>query len=137
MGVDFKDVRVGAPSPDIVIRFNESIAASSVTADTIRVTDAGAFVLGGGAKPRIAPAPGLPKLKSTVDGSVLPSTGFEVVWRPDPALGGFPSGTTIEVEVVGADSAQNGKAITDRAGKPLEQTFRFRFPTMNGPALPK
>src|SRR5262249_55613328 len=121
-------------SPDVIIRFNESIAAATVNPLNVKVVDAGAFVPGGGAPPPIAPETGFPKLKSQLDKSSLPSNGFEIVWRADTKTG-FPFGTTIQVTVVGADTG--AAPIADRSGNKLQVTYQFQFQTIRPPNLPE
>jgi hypothetical protein len=133
---DVRTAIFGPTSPDIIIRFSESIAASSVNTSTVQVVDAGAFIPGGGAPPAIAPAPGFPKLKSALDGSSLPSNGFEVVWRADAVAGGLPFGTQVQVTMIGSDGGANGAPITDRSGNPLLVSYQFQFQTIAPPNLP-
>lgn len=134
---DVRGAIFGPTSPDVIIRFNESIAAASVTPLTVNVIDAGAFVPGGGAPPAVPFAPGFPKLKSELDASSLPSNGFEVVWRADPQVGGLPFGTTVAVTVVGSDGGANPSPIVDRSGNPLLNSYQFQFQTIAPPALPE
>jgi hypothetical protein len=138
------DVRTnifGPTSPDVTVRFNEPVRAASVNLSNVRVVNAGAFVPGGGAPPAIAAAPGFPKLKSEHDGATLPSNGHELIWRPDPALGGFPFGTIIAVTVVGEDpdadgNPTNGSPIQDLAGNRMEFSHEFQFQTVAPPDVP-
>jgi hypothetical protein len=162
---DVRTIIFGPTSPDIVIRFNESIAAASVAPNTVNVVDAGAFVPGGGAPPAVPFAPGFPKLKSQLQLSSLPSNGFEVVWRADPAFGGLPFGTTVKVTVIGQAEAftdvngngaweagepfddangngaydlnANASPIADRSGNPLLVSYNFQFQTIAPPDLPE
>ncbi len=134
---DVRGAIFGPTSPDIIIRFNESIAAATVSPNTVSVVDAGAFVPGGGAPPAVPFAPGFPKLKSELDSSSLPSNGFEVVWRADPQTGGLPFGTTVQVTAVGSDGGVNASPLTDRSGNPLANSFTFQFQTVAPPALPE
>ena len=134
---DVRTAIFGPTSPDILVRFTESIAAATVTVSNVQVIDAGAFVPGGGAPPPIAPAPGFPKLKSQLDMSSLPSNGFEIVWRADPVVGGLPFGTQVAVTIVGSDSGLNGAPITDRTGNKLKDSFGFQFQTIAPPKLPE
>jgi len=134
------DVRTrifGPTSPDMLIRFSESIASSTVSTNTIQVVDAGAFIPGGGAPPAIAPAPGFPKLKSLLDASSLPSNGFEIVWRADATQGGLPFGTQVQVTVVGSDGGANTAPIADRSGRQLLLSYVFQFQTIAPPNLPE
>ena len=134
---DVRTAIFGPTSPDIVIRFSESIAAASVTPSTVGAVNASAFVPGGGAPPAIAPAPGFPKLKSQLDQSSLPSNGFEVVWRADPAFGGLPFGSQVQVTVVGSDGGANASPIQDRSNNPLAVSYVFQFQTIAPPHLPE
>jgi hypothetical protein len=133
---DVRTAIFGPVSPDIIIRFSESIAADSVNTSTVLVVDAGAFVPGGGAPPAVPPAPSFPKLKSALDTSSLPSNGFEVVWRADPQTGGLPFGTQVQVTMIGSDGGANGAPITDRSGNMLQNSFQFQFQTIAPPNLP-
>jgi hypothetical protein len=119
-------------SPDIVIRFTEQIAAASVTPETLRVVDVGAFVPNGLESPQVKPAPGYPMLRSGERGT----DGFEIVWRPDPSSGGLPIGTRIRVTVVGSDEGKNAQALADVAGNALPTSFDFEFTTRPPPNLP-
>ncbi len=133
------DVRTkifGPTSPDIIIRFSESISSATVSTNTIQVVDAGAFIPGGGAPPAIAPAPGFPKLKSMQDGASLPSNGFEIVWRADPELGGLPFGTQVQATVIGSDGGVNTAPIKDRSDNALLLSYVFQFQTIAPPNLP-
>ncbi len=133
------DVRTkifGPTSPDIIIRFSESISSATVSTNTIQVVDAGAFIPGGGAPPAIAPAPGFPKLKSLLDSASLPSNGFEIVWRADPTLGGLPFGTQVQVTVIGSDGGVNTAPIKDRSDNALLVSYVFQFQTVAPPNLP-
>lgn len=134
---DVRTAIFGPTSPDIVIRFSEPIAATTVTPNTISVVDASAFVPGGGAPPAVPFAPGFPKLKSQMELSSLPSNGFEVVWRADPLTGGLPFGATVQVTVVGSDGGVNGAPIADRSGNQLASSFVFQFQTIAPPKLPE
>ncbi len=138
---DVRTTIFGPISPDIRIRFSESIDAASVSPNTIFVNDTGQFVVGGGNPPAIAPAPGFPKLKSLMDQSSLPSNAFEVIWRADPVQGGLPFGTEVEVTVIGQRDATGGAIvhsapILDRSGNPLDVTYKFKFQTIAPPDLP-
>jgi hypothetical protein len=134
---DVRTAIFGPTSPDILIRFSESIAASTVNTSTITAVDASAFVPGGGAPPAIAPAPGFPKLRSQFDHSSLPSNGFEVIWRADPTLGGLPFGSQVQVTAVGSDGGANGAPIRDRSDNPLLVSYQFQFQTVAPPLLPE
>jgi len=117
---------VGRASPDIVIRFNEPISASSLSMSSIQVVDS-IVVPGGGAPPSIGPVPGFPRLQRN---------GFEIVWRADPTLGGLPFGTEIQVTVLGSDGGVHAAPITDTSGNPLPTSYVFRFRTVAPPDLP-
>ncbi len=130
---DVRTTIFGPVSPDVVIRFNEAVDAATITPNTILVTDAGSIFI---PPPAIAPAPGFPKLKSQVDGSSLPSNGFEVVWRADPVAGAFPFGTQIGVKVVGFDGGTNSAPVRDRSTNMLQASYSFQFQTIAPPALP-
>jgi hypothetical protein len=131
---DVRTTIFGPTSPDVIIRFSEAIESSTVTPNTIQVIDAGSVFI---PPPAIAPAPGFPKLKSQVDGASLPSNGFEIVWRPDPAAGGFPFGTQIGVKVIGSDNGTNPAPISDRSGNKLAVSYSFQFQTVAPPQLPQ
>lgn len=138
---DVRTTIFGPTSPDVIIRFSESIDAASVSPNTIMAVDAGAFVPGGGAPPPVIPAPGYPKLKSLIDQASLPSNSFEAVWRADPAVGGLPFGTQVEVTVIGQRNTAGGAIVNsapikDRSGNPLDVTFKFQFQTIAPPDLP-
>jgi hypothetical protein len=132
------DVRTsifGPTSPDVLIRFNESIDANSVSPNTVIVVDAGAHVT---PPPTIPPEPGFPMLKSQYDQSSLPSNGFEIIWRADRVnQGGFPFGTQIQVQVIGSDGGANASPIIDRSGNALANTYTFQFQTIAPPDLPE
>src|SRR5438045_1005926 len=83
-----------------------------------------------------APAPGFPKLRSLFDHSSLPSNGFEIIWRADPALGGLPFGSQVQLTVVGSDGGANGAPIRDRSDNPLAVSYQFQFQTIAPPVLP-
>jgi hypothetical protein len=134
---DVRTAIFGPTSPDIIIRFSESIAASTVNTSTITAVNASAFVPGGGAPPAIAPAPGFPKLRSQFDHSSLPSNGFEVIWRADPAGGGLPFGSQVQVTVVGSDGGTHSSPIRDRSDNALAVTYQFQFQTIAPPLLPE
>ena len=138
----------GASSPDIVIRFTESIAASSITLTTVQVVDAGAFVPGGAPPPALIPAPGFPRLRSISDGDTLPSNGHELIWRVDPRTGGFPFGTQVQVTLKGAwvDEASqlanpttpdNAQPLRDLAGNALPFDTTITFQTVGLPDTPQ
>lgn len=126
----------GPRSPDIIVRFSEPLAAASVTADTIRVVDAAPFVPGGGDFPAISAAPGYPRLRTPTDRTAPSGTGFEVVWRADPALGGLPFGSQVRVTVVGSDAGANAAPIRDLGGNALPSSYVFEFETLAPPDLP-
>jgi hypothetical protein len=131
------DVRTnifGAVSPDVVIRFSEAVDATTVNVNNISAVNAGAPVI---PPPIIPPAPGFPKLKAQIDGSTLPSNGFEIVWRADPAQGGLPFGTQVAVTVIGDDSGANADPIRDRSGNKLEFSTTFQFQTVGRPNFPQ
>ena len=134
---DVRTAIFGPTSPDILIRFSEPISASSVNTSTITAVNASAFVPGGGAPPAIPPAPGFPKLRSQFDHSSLPSNGFEVMWRADPASGGLPFGSQVQVTAVGSDGGANGSPIRDRSDNALAVSFQFQFQTIAPPLLPE
>jgi hypothetical protein len=118
---------------DITIRFTEPIAAASVSPQTLRVVDAGAFVPGGGDPPLVPAAPGYPMLRRRGE----PGTaGFEIVWRPDPSCGGLPLGTRVRVTAVGSDGGTYAPPITDVAGNPLPNSYEFEFTTRTPPNFP-
>ena len=139
----------GDTTPDIVIRFSEGIAASTVNGNNINVVDAGAFVPGGGAPPPLPPAATFPKLRSELDSDTLPSNGHEVVFRVDSTVaGGFPFGTQIQVTVNGLwtnaasmalnpNTPDNASPIADLAGNAMELNFTFQFQTIAPPDLPQ
>lgn len=145
------DVRTnifGPTSPDVTIRFNEGINASTVTMSNITAINAG-WPPGAGPPPTIAPAPTFPMLKSVSDGATLPSNGHEILWRADPLLGGFPFGTIIEVTIVGLYDTQqsadadpdrlqpdNGAPVADLAGNGMLVNYKFQFQTLAPPDLP-
>ena len=133
---DVRTAIFGPTSPDVVMRFSESIAASSVSPNNIAVVNASAFVPGGGAPPAIPPAPGYPKLRSQEDQSSLPSNGFEIVWKADPAAGGLPFGSQVQVTIVGSDGGVNSSPIKDRSGNSLLLSYVFQFQTIAPPNLP-
>src|SRR5207247_47745 len=120
---DVRTAIFGPTSPDIIIRFSESIAASTVNTSTITAVNASAFIPGGRAPPAIPPAPGFPKLRSQFDGSSLPSNGFEVMWRADPTQGGLPFGSQVQVTAVGSDGGANGSPIRDRSDNALAVSY--------------
>ena len=130
---DVRTTIFGPTSPDIIIRFSESVDAATVSPNTIQVIDAGSPAA---VPPVIPPAPGYPKLKSIVDGSSLPSNGFEIVWRADPVAGGLPFGTQIQVTVVGADGGVNTAPIRDRSNVEMATSYVFQFQTIAPPSLP-
>ena len=134
---DVRTAIFGPTSPDVVMRFSESIAASSVSPNNIAVVNASAFVPGGGAPPAIPPAPGYPKLRSQEDQSSLPSNGFEIVWKADPAAGGLPFGSQVQVTIVGSDGGVNSSPIKDRSGNSLLLSYVFQFQTIAPPNLPE
>lgn len=145
----------GNTSPDIIVRFTEGVTSTSINGNNISVVDAGAFVPGGGAPPALAPSPTYPKLKSEEDTDTLPSNGHEAVWRVDPAVGGYPFGTQIQVTVNGlynnADNQANNPdndmdgapdpdnlaPVQDLAGNAMELDFVFQFQTIAPPDLPQ
>lgn len=148
---DVADIRTsifGPASGDVRIRFNEGIAASTVSPGNFKVVDAG-WPPAAGPPPPITPAPGFPKLKSVADGDTLPSNGHEVLWRPDALAGGFPFGTIVRITVVGlydseaaadADdgtSPDNPAPIADLAGNRMRISYTFRFQTVAPPDLPQ
>ena len=133
---DVRTAIFGPTSPDVTIRFSESIASATVNSSTVLAVNASAFVPGGGAPPAIAPAPGFPKLRSLFDHSSLPSNGFEIIWRADPALGGLPFGSQVQLTVVGSDGGANGAPIRDRSDNPLAVSYQFQFQTIAPPVLP-
>ena len=133
---DVRTAIFGPTSPDIIVRFSESIASATVSPNNFAVVNASAFVGGGGAPPPIAPAPGYPKLRSQVDQSSLPSNGFEVVWKANPTLGGLPFGAQVQVTVVGSDNGANASPIADRSGNKLQASYVFQFQTVAPPKLP-
>jgi hypothetical protein len=124
----------GPTTPDVIIRFSESIDAVTVNTSTIVAVDAGSSST---TPPNIPAEPGFPKLKSQLDGASLPSNGFEVVWRADVLSGGFPFGTQIQVQVVGSDGGANTAPIRDRTGNMLASSYFFQFQTIAPPDLPK
>ncbi len=130
---DVRTTIFGPTSPDIIIRMSESVDAATVSPNTIQVIDAGSPAA---VPPVIPPAPGYPKLKSIVDGSSLPSNGFEIVWRADETSGGLPFGTQIQVTVVGSDGGANSAPIRDRSGVELAVSYLFQFQTIAPPSLP-
>lgn len=134
---DVRTAIFGPTSPDIVIRFSEPISSTTVTPNTVSVVDASAFVPGGGAPPAVPFAPGFPKLKSQMELSSLPSNGFEVIWRADPATGGLPFGATVQVTVVGSDGGANSSPIADRSGNQMAASYVFQFQTIAPPKLPE
>lgn len=132
----------GPTSPDVIIRFSEGMSATSVGATNFSVLDAGSL-----AQTILAPAPGYPKLKSQEDQATLPSNGHEVIWRPDPATGGFPFGTDIQMTVLGLwnDAASqaanpgtpdNSAPLQDLSGNYMELSYVFKFTTIAPPNLP-
>jgi hypothetical protein len=144
---DVRTTIFGLTTPDIIIRFNESIESSSVSSNTVQVVDAGAFVPGGGNPPPVLPAPGFPKLKSALDQASMPSNGHEIVWRADPAFGGLPFGTQVQVTLIGQrdpPTTPGGppgpivrtSAIKDRSGNLLDVNYVFKFQTIAPPDLP-
>jgi hypothetical protein len=152
--VDVRTNIFGPSSPDIVIRFNEPVKASTVNASNVTVVDSGANT-GGGSPPAIPPLAGYPELKSQQDLSTLPSNGHEIVWRPDPGqgFGGFPFGTKIRVTVTGAYDTQaayeadlmatggmmpqHTAPIEDLSGNKLLVSYEFQFSTLKPPNLPE
>lgn len=124
----------GPTSPDVIIQMSETIDAATINPNTIVAVDAGAAAA---VPPVIPPAPGFPKLKSMLDGSSLPSNGFEIVWRADPQTGGLPFGTQVQVTVVGSDGGVNAAPIRDRSGVKLATSYVFQFQTVAPPQLPQ
>jgi hypothetical protein len=131
---DVRTVIFGPTSPDVIIRFSESIDALTVNPNTVLVTDAGANVI---PPPAISPEPGFPMLKSQHDQSSLPSNGFEIIWRADRQSGGLPFGTQIQVKVVGSDGGTNATPIADRSGNQLQDSYIFQFQTIAPPDFPE
>ncbi len=145
-GASIADIVVnifGPTSPDILIRFSEGIAAASVRATNFQVLDAGSL-----AQILLAPAPGYPKLKSQEDQATLPSNGHEVIWRADPAVGGLPFGTDVQVTVEGLwddeasmagnpDAPDNPSPLIDLAGNGMVLDYVFKFTTIGQPDLPQ
>ena len=148
----------GFNSPDIIIRFNEGVDAKTVNANNMSVVNASTAVIpqpggGSGFIPTggpISPSDGFPLLKSMDDGAALPSNGHEIIWRPDPSLGGFPFGKIIEVTLVGwydtegsADAdpdhlqPDNEAPVTDLAGNQMMVSYKFQFQTLAPPDLPQ
>lgn len=126
----------GIGSPDLVVRFSEAIDPSSVTDATVRVEDLDAFVPGGREPPRVPSAPAFPRLRSSIeDPAARASRAFEVVWRADPAAGGFPFGTRIRVTIVGSDGGVQREAVRDLAGNALERSYAYVFTTVPPPDL--
>ena len=138
----------GPNSPDVVIRFTEAVLATSVSLSNVQVVDAGTFVPGGGVSAPIAPAPGYPRLRSAQAESSLPGSSHEIVWRADPATGGFPYGTQVQVTVRGSwtDAASMAASpgrpdhplpIQDLSRNPLQLDHVLRFQTIAPPELPQ
>jgi hypothetical protein len=139
---DVRTAIFGATTPDMIIRFNEGIAAASVNVSNVNVVDAGSVLI---PPPAIAPAPGFPKLKSEDDGETLPSNGHEVLWRADPLTGGFPFGTIVACSVAGLYNTNpalplpppdNPAPLRDLAGNYMLVTYNFQFQTVAPPDLP-
>ena len=122
-----------ASSPEVSIRMSEAIEEMTVTPDSVRVEDAGSVLR---PPPLLAPQPGFPRLRESLQGPPPASSQFEIVWRPDPKAGGLPFGTTIRVTVVGADAGPDAKAVMDRAGNRLAKSYSFTFRTVDPPTPP-
>jgi hypothetical protein len=129
---DIRTAIFGPTSPDVYVRFSESVAASSVNASNVTVTIASQTLQA----PLILPAPGFPKLRSQLDHSSLPSNGFELVWRADPLGGGLPFGAQIQVKISGEDGNPSSSPIRDRSGNAMLNSFIFQFQTVAPPDLP-
>jgi hypothetical protein len=130
---DIRTAIFGPTSPDIIIRFNEEIAASSVTSGNVKVALASQAAAGISVP---GPAPGYPKLRSEVDQSSLPSNGFEVVWKCDQLGSGFSPGASYQVTVKGADGNVAADCIKDRSGLQMTLSYNFTFSTVAAPPLP-
>ena len=131
---DVRTTIFGPTSPDVIIRMSETIDSATISPNTVVVVDAGAVAA---VPPVIPPEPGFPKLKSLLDGSSLPSNGFEIIWRADAQVGGLPFGTQVQVTVIGSDAGLNAAPIRDRSGVRLAVSYVFQFQTIAPPVLPE
>ena len=117
---DTLDVPHGPASPDIVIRFGESILSSSVTGLTIEVFDVTAIV----STTQLAPAAGYPRLQVEDDAATLPSNGHVVVWR---AQGGFPPDAILRVRVRGVAGGMSPQVIEDLNANEMVDDYTYRL----------
>src|SRR5262245_6098991 len=130
---DVRTAIFGPTSPDIYVRFSETIAAWSVNPNNVSMTIASQTQ----GPPLILPPPGFPKLGSQLNQPSLPSNCFEDVSRGGPAAGGLPFGSQIHVKLSGEDVNPNSSPIRDRSGNRMLTSFTFQFQTVAPPGLPE